>query len=29
MEIGITQSIQTKKEDDLKWKCIVYFVTNL
>jgi len=28
MEIGITQSIQTKKEDELKWKCIVYFVTN-
>ena len=27
MEIGITQSIQTKKEDDLKWHCIVYFVT--
>jgi len=27
MEIGITQSIQIKKEDDLKCHCIVYFVT--
>jgi len=28
MESGITQSIQTIKEDDLKWHCIVYYVTD-